>query len=274
MTLVDHKLSPESAESDEREARSPVMVRITEILDVFVDANEALTLTEVTARTGLPRSTAFRLLTQLAELGWLERHHRGYRIGQRVVDVGARRANHQMLREAAHPLLTELHIATGGIAHLGVLELDGRINFLDKIGLVQLRIFPSYVGLRYPVERTAVGKAILAAMPEEVADDVVSSRERQSGNGLDELRTELRSIRSRSGIAIRHGHHDDHEINSVGAAVLGPDGPVGGISIGGADMAVEPFMAAVLSASRTISARLFPQWARQRWGRRPVAGRA
>src|SRR5690554_4781096 len=52
--------------------RSGVAERLTWILDAFVDGPEVMLLEEIAAETDLPRSTAFRLITQLVDLDWLE----------------------------------------------------------------------------------------------------------------------------------------------------------------------------------------------------------
>lgn len=248
---------PHDAVAEDHDARTPVMVRVADILDCFEDPKETLTLTSIVTQSGLPRSTAFRLLTQLVELGWVERHVRGYRLGPRVIEFGSRRPHQSRLREAAHPVLNDLHIATGGIVHLGVLEDDGRVQFLDKVGILHSRAFPSYVGLRYPVERTAGGKAILAAMPPGDAEAVIAMRERETGLPLDRLREELVATRRRSCAGLMNGRSEAQAINSVGAPIVGPDGPVGSVSIGCPDLAVDAFIPAVLMAARRIAARLY-----------------
>jgi len=53
--------------------RSGVVERVTLVMDVFGPHRRSAWLEEVADHTGLPRSTAFRLLRQLVELGWLER---------------------------------------------------------------------------------------------------------------------------------------------------------------------------------------------------------
>jgi DNA-binding IclR family transcriptional regulator len=80
-----------------KDTPSSILGRFLLILDVFGAAKSPLTLSEISRRTGLPLTTALRLLTQLTDSDALERtDDRRYRIGPRMAPVlGA---------AAAHPL--------------------------------------------------------------------------------------------------------------------------------------------------------------------------
>src|SRR5699024_10327648 len=89
------------------ESRSSVITRVSAILDAFRHGPDRLLLSDLTNATGLPRSTAFRLISQLVDVGWLERDpdRQGYRIGRRMISVGQRYNTHSHLRQAAHHVL-------------------------------------------------------------------------------------------------------------------------------------------------------------------------
>ncbi|WP_226437228.1 IclR family transcriptional regulator [Rhodococcus yananensis] len=136
-----------------------VIDRVAELLDEFQN-RPRLTLSELSGRTGLPRSSVHRLLGQLADCGWIRRDGRAYVLGRAVFEWGALAQDRDGLHRAAHPVLTELHSATGLVAHLAVLD-GNHIRYLDKIGCESIPL-PSRVGGRMPAHRTALGKAILA----------------------------------------------------------------------------------------------------------------
>lgn len=115
-----------------REQRPSVAERFTQILDVFTSGPDRMFLEEITAATGLPRSTVFRLLTQLVDLHWVEHDSRGYGPGLRMQTM-ARPRDYSQLRAAAAGMLNDLQIGTGGVAHLTVLE-GSSVYFLDRIG--------------------------------------------------------------------------------------------------------------------------------------------
>ncbi|MFD0384920.1 helix-turn-helix domain-containing protein [Streptomyces stramineus] len=70
------------------------------LLDALEEAREA-GLTALAARSGLPKTTAYRLLEQLAELGAVERHGARYRPGPRLFRLGSAWQPHPALRAAA-----------------------------------------------------------------------------------------------------------------------------------------------------------------------------
>lgn len=142
------------------ETPTAVIDRISLVLDAF-DGPGRLTLAQIVRRTGLPRSSAHRMLERLVQLRWLRRSGRDYELGMRLVELGSLAVHQDRLVRAATPLLVELHRATGLVVHLAV--LDGPdVVYLEKVGDRLNSVIPSRVGGRQPAHCTAVGKAILA----------------------------------------------------------------------------------------------------------------
>lgn len=139
---------------------SPAVIdRVANLLDEFRDGEE-LTLSQLSCRTGLPRSSAHRMLSRLVELGWVSRHGRAYALSRRMFEWGALAQRHDSLHRAAHPILHELHATSGLIVHLAVLDGD-YVRYLDKVGYGPVAL-PSRIGGRQPASRTALGKALIA----------------------------------------------------------------------------------------------------------------
>src|SRR5690625_6623908 len=82
-------------------SRPSVITRVAAILDAFRHGPDRLLLSDLTDATGLPRSTVFRLITQLVAVGWVERDEekQGYRIGRRMISVGERYNTHSHPRQ-------------------------------------------------------------------------------------------------------------------------------------------------------------------------------
>lgn len=260
-------------------SRSSVIVRVAAILDAFRHGPERLLLSDLTEATGLPRSTAFRLISQLVDVGWLERDEdrQGYRVGRRMVSVGERYNTHSHLRQAAHHVLNEVHAISGLFAHLGVLESDGQVFYLDKIGVIPGTNFPSHVGFRWPAERTSVGKSILSVLPPEVSEEIIAFRERESEHELTLLRNELHRSRQAAGAATVRGVTGGRVIRSAGAPIMGPDGPLGAIAISGYDdVDLQPLVPLAIAAARKVTRNLYPNWQAPRGPgvRRPSTHRA
>ncbi|MDF1604656.1 IclR family transcriptional regulator [Nocardioides sp. YIM 152315] len=233
--------------------RPGVFDRMTQILDVFFTHEGRLLLDDVSLATGLPRSTTFRMLSQLVELHWLEHTDRGYRTGVRARALRA--PDSEELRCAAAPVLNELHLRTRAVAHLSVLE-GPVVRYLDKIGGAASSSMPSRVGARLSPDRTVSGKCLLAELPPEDVDTLLTieaGRERSTAQ-LAELHRELDQIRTRRGLAIDAAEQCGMGITAVAAPVHGSRGLVGSISLASRDGAPARDLAPlVVVAARTVS---------------------
>ncbi|OMB93535.1 IclR family transcriptional regulator [Mycobacterium colombiense] len=149
-----------TADTTESAAPTAVIDRISLVLDAF-DGPGRLTLAQIVRRTGLPRSSAHRMLERLVQLRWLRRNGRDYELGMRLVELGSLAVHQDRLVRAAGPLLGELHRATGLVVHLAVLD-GADVVYLEKIGDQMAGVIPTRVGGRQPAHCTAIGKAILA----------------------------------------------------------------------------------------------------------------
>ncbi|POX42215.1 IclR family transcriptional regulator [Streptomyces sp. Ru73] len=142
------------------------------VLGAFQGATPRLTLTEVVRRSGLPRSSVHRILDQLVRLGWLDRDGRDYRLGMRMLELGATAAHHNRLRRAALPHLHALRERTGHVVHLAV--LDGpEVVYLERLGGTADASVPSRTGGRQPAYCTGTGKAILAFSEQALVAEVL-----------------------------------------------------------------------------------------------------
>lgn len=244
--------------------------RMTLIFDLFTDRDAQMSLDRIARDTGLPRSTAHRILDQLVQLNWLEHTSTGYQLGGRALWLGGGSGNGcDDLRAAASPHLHELLLRTGAVIHLATLE-NGRVRYLDKLGGAFAATVPSRVGGSAPAHCTALGKSMLAYLePEEVdllIGDRPSTRTATTIACLDSLRQELTGIRARNGLAFERGEYDSR-IACVAAAIRGPRGLLAAISVvASAGAGIEKIGPLVLGKARQISAELSPQTDREASG--------
>jgi DNA-binding IclR family transcriptional regulator len=252
-----------------RSARPGVVERVTLIIDAFEDAPEHLLLEDIAKITGLPRSTASRILRQLVELRWVEHGSRGFRLGPRMRYSGARSADYENLRVAAAVPLTELQIATGAVTHLSVLD-GGIVHYLDKLGGAAANTVPSRVGGRLLACDTVSGRAMLSCLLPEQVDELMSSCLSLSAMASADLHQELTTIQQRRGIAVSPGAHRASGVSSIAAPVLGPDGPVAAISVARrGDLLMERVAPMVAFAARRTARALFPSARESRARNRP-----
>jgi DNA-binding IclR family transcriptional regulator len=184
---------------DDREPRESVAGRISAIIDAFDAMSPTLSLSQLTDRTGLPKSTVHRMADQLVELRWLERTSSGYRLGMRFFEVGGLVATRGHLRERALPYLQDLQAASRHSVHLGILE-GSDVVILEKLWGHGAPALPTRVGGRMPAYCTAAGKALLAFAPEKVVDEVIAAGlERRTGRTIvvpELFRQELATVRT------------------------------------------------------------------------------
>jgi IclR family acetate operon transcriptional repressor len=126
------------------------------------------TLEELSAASGLPKSSVHRTLAALRGRGFVVQQDDGrYLIGSELLRVAFDFHERVDLRVVLRPVLTRLHEGLNETVHLGLLQ-GGDVVYLDKLESSHPITLTSTVGGRNPAHCTAVGKALLAwTYPEE-----------------------------------------------------------------------------------------------------------
>src|SRR5258708_12272491 len=96
--------------------------RITSLLEEFRDGRDALALSELARRAGLPKSTAHRLASEMVRCGLLERADGRLRLGLKLFELGQLVPQQRGIRDAARPVMSDLREATRHSVNLGILE--------------------------------------------------------------------------------------------------------------------------------------------------------
>ncbi|NEE01267.1 IclR family transcriptional regulator [Phytoactinopolyspora halotolerans] len=151
-----------------------VLGRALRVFDAFELDKPALTASEIARRACLPVATAYRLTCELAELGLLERAVDGrFRVGVRLWEIAARAQVARGLREAAMPVLEDLHAAVKEHVQLGVLE--GReVLFIERLSARNAVINVTQIGGRLPVHASSAGLVLLAHASAELQTEVLA----------------------------------------------------------------------------------------------------
>ena len=152
------------------------VAKAMELLQLLSDAGEAMTLTVISERAGLPKSTVFGLLTTMRDYDVITQHADGkYALGLRLFEYGCRASAFWNVSSLARPYLAHLVDETGGSAMLSTYE-NGHIVALDQAeGRDSLRVV-SAPGARLPLHCTSQGKVFLSAMADHEAKRVLSRR--------------------------------------------------------------------------------------------------
>jgi IclR family pca regulon transcriptional regulator len=180
------------------------------ILGCFTSEHPVLGIADIADELGMSRSTTHRYVTTLLALGYLEQgRSRKYRLGLRVTDLGMSALNSTGLREHVHPFLEELRERIGYTVGLAVLDGE-EILYVDRARSWRRAERETdqglYPGSRMPAYCTAMGKVLLAHLPDEVQRDLLAQLklERNSPSTITSrqaLRAELERI-SEDGYAL------------------------------------------------------------------------
>ncbi|WP_341360848.1 IclR family transcriptional regulator C-terminal domain-containing protein [Georgenia sp. M64] len=190
-------------------ARSPESIRSLErglgVITVFDADHPRLGLSEVAARSGLPRAVARRALTTLVELGYAEQSGRDYTLRPRLLDLGFLRLADLSLADVARPHLSTLSDRLGASASASVLEA-GQIVYIARAATRDLMRVRIRTGTRFPAESTSMGRVLLAARSPEwiegfVATVRVERRSPYTTTDTDRLRSIL-ALTRRQGYAL------------------------------------------------------------------------
>jgi IclR family acetate operon transcriptional repressor len=212
------------------------------LLEELADAGpEGVTLSELSRRRGVSKSSAYAILQTLLPLGFVADAgtglNRRYRLGMAFARLGDVVVSQIALRDAAVPVLRDLTAVTG---------LTSRAVVLDQpYGTVVARVeapgsavrFAANLGKREHLHCSAVGKAMLAALPIGTVREIVAGvglPRRTAHTILDEdrLLDELRVV-ARRGYAV-DDEEDTEGVACVGAVVLDATAScVGAISVTG-----------------------------------------
>lgn len=146
-------------------------MRTLEILEIVAGSADPPSLGDLARALGIPKSSLFAILRTMEQRDWVQRDVSGhrYRLGLRAMSVAAAFARNDDIVSLSEPLLDRLLAELQETVHLG--RLDGvDIVYLAKRESPQLLRMFSAVGRRLPAYTTALGKSLLAELPEGELD--------------------------------------------------------------------------------------------------------
>ncbi len=165
-----HSLSSQPTSDDRYKIDS--LARGLEILTLFTSGHSSLNLVEIVAATSLNKSRAFRILSTLEMLGYLERDAatRCYRPGLKALELGFTALNSLEVAEVAQPYLKALTQVCGETTNLSVRD-GAEIIYVARIATQQILSVNLRRGSRLPAYCTSMGKAqLIDCSREELLD--------------------------------------------------------------------------------------------------------
>ena len=149
-----------------------------EVLDFFTVEKYELSLAEISKCMGMHKSSVYRMLKTLEAADFLRwDSDRGrYSLSLKILELANRVLGRYDLRTTAGPFMEELAVKTGEIIHLSILD-GGEIVYLEKKGAGQVLTVATKVGGRHPAYASAMGKVLLAFLPEKQLQVVLEGTE-------------------------------------------------------------------------------------------------
>lgn len=203
------------------------LARGLEVLRAFTPNDGLLGNGEIAERTGLPKATVTRLTYTLTRLGYLAYIARleKYQLAPSALSIGYATLANMRIRQVARPYMQTLADYADASVSLGSRD---RLNLIyvehcRARSAVMLRLD---VGSRIPMATTAMGRALIAALPEHERDWVLNRIRRQAGDNWPKVRAGItRAVRDLAtrGFTMSIGDWQ-RDVSGVGVPLIPRDG--------------------------------------------------
>lgn len=178
------------------------LVRGLDVLEVLAANPPSLKLKEVTERVDLPKATTYRILQTLIARNYVHyfKDSAEFRLGPKVMSLGYSSLSELDIVAVAQPYITELSGKIKQNVNLGIVD-GSEVVYVIRTKVRSILGINLVVGSRLPAHNTSVGQALLAFMPPDGLEEIVShiSRDRQTaaqiGPDGDILKQRLNQVR-------------------------------------------------------------------------------
>ena len=202
------------------ETTSNAVERAFSILETVAESRNGLSNSDISRRLKVPKSSASYILRVMEKRGYLIRGDGGkYRLGLKIMSLSREQSAHVDVRQIAKPILEKfVEKSRMSEAHLAVLD-NGRAVYVEKVeaenSFIKMDI---WVGHRLPIHTTAIGKVLVAHLPEAEVIKILDMRgmekkTRRSSTDKKKFRRELEKVRE-------YGFALDNEENSLNVRCL------------------------------------------------------
>ena len=151
--------------------------RVVNLLRVVASRGRSgMRLGDITAASGLPSSTCFRMLQRLESEGVLERHAvtRKYLLGPLIYELGLLAQPRFQLAQRCENTLATLAELTQDTVYLSERRGNEAVCSARALGDYPIKALTLDVGVRRPLGVGAGGLAILCALPPAEAEDIIT----------------------------------------------------------------------------------------------------
>ena len=192
--------------------------------------HKKLTAGKITELTQINRSTTYRLLATLQQLGYIrkDKEFGFYSLSPKILNLASSVRETRDIKEISSPFLNELHKETQETVHLAVLDVDELIYLEKRESTKSLRVVTiSKPGSHAPLYCTAIGKVLLSGMPDDQFRNYIKTVQFRKYTdstltGIQELITELDVIKDLAYAEDREEHEEG--VYCIAAPIKDPTG--------------------------------------------------
>lgn len=185
------------------------------VLEAFGRRGFSLSLADLTAELGLPKSTVFRLLSTLMARGYVQQLVKGgaYCLAPAVLDLGFAVLDGLDVREAAHPFLEALYQEVEANVNLCILEKGGlEVMYVSRYRRQEVLSLNLNVGSRLPSYNSSPGRVLLAYLPDAERRQALTRlyADPQVGSWLRNCQVDLETVLAevrQQGFAVNDGDY-------------------------------------------------------------------
>lgn len=203
------------------------LARGLDVLRAFTGTDSLLGNQEIATRAGLPKATVSRLTYTLTKLGYLTHIERlsKYALAPGALAIGYSALANMRIRQVARPFMQELADYTSASVSLGSRD---RLNliYIEQARGESSSLLRLDLGARIPIATTAMGRALLAAVPESERQWLMKHVAKHAGNGWPKLREGIERAVSdyeARGFTLSAGDWQS-DVSAVGVPLVSSDG--------------------------------------------------
>lgn len=203
-----------------RESPSVAVERALAMLESVSQDPEGLSNAQISRKLQIPKSSASYILRTLEKQAYLNRDKETgkYRVGLKILSLSRGALSGIDVREVALPIMRHLMEKTHLTCHLAILDGPEAV-YIEKVEPQGFIRMDTWVGRRMRVHATSVGKALVAYIPPQQLEKIISGsgmekRTAKTITSLPRLVKELERVRAQ-------GYAVDDEENNLGARCVG-----------------------------------------------------
>lgn len=157
-------------------SKNKTVVRSMDILNLFINHSE-LSFQEIVTLSGIPKTSVYRMLATLEEMGFLEKGSDAkYRLGMLFLKFGHLVSSRLDIRKIAYPYMKALHEETEEAVNL-IIRDGNETVYIEKIDTYQKVRLYTAIGRKSPLYAGACPRAILSFLPDEEIDEYLKNVE-------------------------------------------------------------------------------------------------